>query len=67
MFFSAKREAQTSLDCPICHNNLFIKRTCYEAYMFCASCQKTFPLQDFIPQIDETMENFLENLYSDRI
>ncbi len=67
MFFRAKREAKTSLDCPICRDKLFIKRTCHEAFMFCPTCRKEFPLQNFIPQMDEVMEEFLENLYSDRI
>ncbi len=67
MFFTAKREAQTTLDCPLCKQKLLIKRTCHEAYMFCPTCQKSFPLQDFIPQMDEAMEEFLENLYTNRI
>ncbi len=46
---------------------LMIKRTCHEAYMYCEHCQKAFDLKDFIPQMDAAMEEFLENLYANRI
>ena len=66
-FFSAAREARTTLACPECGNPLNIRRTCHEAYMQCPSCQKEFPLAPFIPQMDESMESFLEQLYADRV
>lgn len=46
---------------------MMIKRTCHEAYMYCEHCKKAFALKDFIPQMDEAMEEFLENLYTNRI
>jgi len=46
---------------------LMIKRTCHEAYMYCEHCQKAFDLKDFIPQMDAATEEFLENLYTNRI
>ncbi len=67
MFFCAAREKQTSIPCPDCGRKLLVKRTCHEAYMYCSHCRKSFALNDFIPQMDEAMEEFLENLYSDRI
>lgn len=67
MFFRSAREKQTTLLCPLCSEKLMIKRTCHEAYMYCEACQKKFPLKDFIPRMDEAMEEFLENLYSNRI
>lgn len=67
MFFRAAREKQTTIPCPTCDKSLMVKRTCHEAYMYCEHCQKAFALKDFIPQMDEAMEEFLENLYSNRI
>ncbi len=66
-FFRAAREATTSLPCPDCSQNLQIRRTCHEAYMFCPQCQKKIEIEPFIPQMDTAMEDFLENLYADRV
>ena len=35
--------------------------------MQCSGCRKAFPLAQFIKQMDEVMEEFLERLYSDRV
>lgn len=67
LFFGAAREAQTTLPCPDCTNLLHIKRTCHEAFMTCKTCHKDFPLEPFIPKMDDAMEKFLENLYANRI
>lgn len=66
-FFSAAREARTTIDCPTCSNKLDIKRTCHEAYMSCRGCEERFELSPFIPQMDEVMESFLERLFVDRV
>lgn len=66
-FFSAPRQARTTLPCPLCGDDLDIRRTCHEAYMYCPACAKEFPLADYIPRMDEVMENFLERLFADRI
>lgn len=67
MFWGSSREKQTILPCPVCAEKMLIKRTCHEAYMYCGHCQKKFDLKAFIPQMDSAMEEFLENLYSNRI
>ncbi len=67
MLFNRSREAKTSLLCPTCKDFIHIKRSCHEAYMYCYNCHKTFPLQEFIPKMDDAMEEFLEGLYSNRI
>lgn len=67
LFFGASREAKTTLACPHCQELLYIKRTCHEAFMACNACHKKFALEPFIPQMDDAMEHFLENLYSNRI
>ena len=66
-FLNNTREAKTTLTCPQCEGLLNIKRTCHEAYMACDACKQNFPLQQFIPQMDDAMEKFLEGLHSNRI
>lgn len=66
-FFSAAREARTTIVCPECGAKLDIRRTCHEAYMSCSGCGKQFELSLFIPQMDEVMESFLERLFVDRV
>lgn len=34
--------------------------------MKCPSCGREFPLKDFINNMDEKMEGFLENVHMDR-
>ena len=66
-FFGNAREAKTTVACPKCKDALDIKRTCHEAFMSCSTCKESFALQDFIPQMDDAMEKFLEGLHSNRI
>ena len=63
----APREAQTTLACPLCSANLKIRRSCGEVWLECPCCGHKFPLKDFIAIADSAMEEFLENLYVDRI
>lgn len=35
--------------------------------MLCPNCQKRFPLKPFIKQSDAAMEEFMENVYCNRI
>lgn len=67
LFFSAPRQARTTLACPECGAGLDIRRSCHEAYMFCGECDKEFPLEPFIPRMDDAMENFLEQMFADRV
>lgn len=67
MAYFAPREAQTTLSCPKCGETLEIARTCHEVYMRCKVCQGKWPLQDFIQKADAAMEQFLENVYCDRM
>lgn len=66
-FFSAAREARTTLKCPDCGKALDIRRTCHEAYMQCSVCRRQYPLALFIPHMDDAMEAFLEQLFADRV
>ncbi len=66
-FFSAPRQARTTLACPDCGSDLDIRRTCHEASMFCTACGRLHPLAPFIPLMDAAMESFLEQLFVDRV
>ena len=63
----APRQAQTTIPCPHCKKPLAIERSCRSARMRCPSCQKTYPLRDYIARADKAMEDFLDNCYVDRI
>lgn len=67
MGYFAPRDAETSLDCPVCGSKLHISRSCHEVHMRCPHCSNEFPLKDYIGKADQAMENFLENVYCDRI
>ena len=66
-FYFAPREARTTLKCPECGAPLDIRRTRHEASLQCSSCRRTFKLTQFVSQMDEAMEEFLERLYADRV
>ena len=67
MALFAARDVETTIVCPNCNGHLHIARTCHEVYMRCPSCGKHFPLRDFVSRADAAMEQFLENVYCDRI
>ena len=67
MAYFAARDVETTLLCPSCRQHLHIARTCHEAYMHCPACGRRYALRDFVAQADEAMEEFLENLYVNRI
>lgn len=63
----APREAKTTVKCPKCGHSLDITRSCREVRLNCPECGASYPLKDFIKQADKAMEDFLENVYCDRI
>lgn len=67
MAYFAPRSVNTSVGCPLCKEKLDIRRSCTEVHMHCPACKKNFPLKDFIDKADRSMEEFLENVYIDRI
>lgn len=67
MGYFAPRDAETSFACPNCGKNLHINRSCQHVQMLCPACKKEYPLKDYIGKADKAMENFLENVYCDRI
>lgn len=67
MAYFSPRNAETTLPCPECGHRLQISRSCHQVQMSCPACRKDFPLRDFINRADSAMEQFLENVYCDRI
>ncbi len=62
-----RQDAQTSLPCPACGHPLHIARTCHEVLLYCPHCKNELPLRDHIAHADKVMEDFLENVYCDRM
>ncbi|MDE5832936.1 MAG: hypothetical protein K2H64_08130 [Desulfovibrio sp.] len=67
MAYFALREKETSIKCPKCGKTLKIVRSCREVKMRCDACGSSWPLSEFINQADEAMEEFIQNVYIDRI
>lgn len=67
MGYFPARERETTVKCPKCGEPLRIVRSCREVRMQCPACKSSWPFADFINQADEAMEEFMENVYVDRI
>lgn len=67
MAFFAPRDAETSLPCPGCGTRLHIARSCREVHIYCPACRAHYPIREYISRADAAMEQFLENVYCDRI
>ncbi len=66
-FFSAKRHAQTTIPCSACRTPLTAHRGCREVTLRCDACQRSFPLAEYIPQMDDALEQFLDQSFVDRL
>lgn len=67
MGYFPPRCAETDIKCPVCDKKLQIRRGCQNVNMHCPGCKKDFPVKDFLYCGDKKMEDFLENVYLDRI
>ena len=65
--FSRSRKAQTTLPCRECGKPVIIERSCHEAHLTCPACGKSYPIQEYIREADEAMEDFLNHVYCDRM
>lgn len=61
------REAQTTIPCKKCEKPLSIKRSCQYVYMECEHCKTRSELNDYIAQMDDAMEEFMEGVFCDRV
>ena len=67
VIFGAARKAQCTIPCHHCGTAVEARRSCHEAYIHCTKCAQDYPLKEYISEMDEPLEGFLEKLYLDRI
>lgn len=63
----APREAKTTIPCGVCEKQLVARRSCHEAYLHCEHCRRDFAVKDYIKDMDEALESFLEAINCDRV
>lgn len=63
----APRSAQTTIPCAVCKKPLMARRTCHHAYLQCEHCRKDYQVQEYIKDMDEALEDFLEAINCDRV
>lgn len=63
----APRSAQTTIPCRNCKKPLVARRSCHQAYLECDQCRKRFEIQEYVRQMDEPLETFLEAINCDRV
>ncbi|MEG2171874.1 MAG: dual CXXC motif small (seleno)protein [Desulfovibrionaceae bacterium] len=61
------RTAQTTIKCHVCQHPLIVHRACQQVVLHCASCDRDFPLREYIQDMDDILEDFMENVYCNRI
>lgn len=61
------RHAETTMHCHECNGRLDVERTCHTVYMHCTECKKDFPVQEYIKEMDDALEEFMEGVYCNRI
>lgn len=65
--FNRSRSEQTTIPCHECGAQLKIQRSCHEVFMRCESCDKTYDIADYVAEMDDAMERFMEGVYCDRV
>ncbi len=65
--FSRQRGVQTTIPCHKCGEPLRCERTCHEVYMRCEKCNERFEAAEYIPEMDDAMEDFMSAVYCDRV
>lgn len=67
MWKPAPRSALTTIPCAHCSQPLIAKRSCHHAYLHCDACSKDYEIQEYIKEMDEALEEFLEAINCDRV
>lgn len=57
----------TELPCDACGDKVNVRRSCHEVWLHCEACGKDFPLEQYVPRMDESLERCLESVYCDRM
>ncbi|GAB7080416.1 dual CXXC motif small (seleno)protein [Megalodesulfovibrio paquesii] len=66
-FSRSPRSVQTTIPCERCEQPLSAQRGCQEVTLRCAGCGAQYPLTKYSQRMDEALEQFLENVYCDRM
>lgn len=61
------RSAQTTIPCHTCGQHLKVYRSCHVVTLQCEACKKVSPLQEYVSEMDNALENFMENVHCDRV
>lgn len=64
---AAGRRAETTMPCRACEAPVTAVRHCRNVDLQCAACGGRYPLEDYIPVMDEVLETFLEGVFCDRM
>lgn len=63
----SSRKVQTTICCHKCQQPLIARRACQEVVMECSACGTSFPLKEYVREMDDALERFLENVMCNRI
>ncbi|MCA1945978.1 MAG: hypothetical protein LDL30_11975 [Desulfovibrio sp.] len=66
-FQRSPRSVQTTMPCERCQQPLMARRGCQQVTLHCEGCKASFPLLKYSQRMDEALEEFLENVYCDRM
>lgn len=61
------RSAQTTIKCHACQHPLLVQRSCQHVTLHCTACRKDFNFQEYVREMDDVLEHFMENVYCNRI
>ncbi len=61
------RNAQTTIPCKHCGHPITVVRSCQHVYMQCEQCKKQGDLNEYIPLMDDVLEEFMEGVFCDRV
>lgn len=65
--FGRSRQQITTMPCKDCGKPVTAHRYCREVRIECPDCGAAFSLEQYVPQMDQALEDFLENVYCDRM
>ncbi len=66
-FSRSPRHTETTIKCHECSGILHAERSCHEVYLRCTKCNAVRPVQEYIRDMDDALEQFMENVFCDRV
>lgn len=64
---TSSRHAQTTIKCHSCQHPLTAYRACQEVVLQCSGCGQTFPFSEYVQEMDDALERFMEGVFCNRI